>query len=959
MPHDTALIGRRDEVARLAAQLDDVRAGSARTALVAGEAGVGKSRLLTAFVAEARAAGAHVLAGVAEEHFGAPMPYGPILDALEGFVRDYGPMRAAALGGPAYGILTKFFDLGGDPMGSQQQVFLAVRRMLDHIGGDAPVVLVLEDLHWADPSTLDLLRHLGQARPEGRRLLLLGSYRSVGIERDAPLLWQLLGSPAFLRRTERIELGRFGLDEVRELLSAGSGGRVDARLVRRCFEWSGGNPFFAEQLMAAGALAEPDSVRLSADLMTIILARLHTLKPVSGQVLRVAAVAGRAMSRRLLRTVSGLPGEQLNEALQECFDRQMLYAGDDQDVYRFQHALLREAVYQSTVRDARVDLHLAMARALTADPGLGLGEGSAAAELASHWYLAGSWPEALGAAVQAGRAAVRTLAFPSAEVQFQRALELWPRVPDAESRAGMSRVELLAAAADAARWAGHVEPAVEHIRRAVTEAGDAEPDRLGELHERLGSYLWEAGRRAESLAAYRQAAALLGDRPPSAVKARVSAALALGDLQAGRYAEGRQKADAALAMALDVNAVAEQGRALNISGLALGMLGDHERGEERLRQALEIARSVNHLEDRFRAYGNLGLVLENAGRLREAATVTTQGLEVARQFDLAYTRQGTVLANNASAALVLLGEWDEAERIITEVSLDRPPQESLYPRLTLAEVRVARGDFDGARELLASIADVEKGEDPRFLGPLHTVRAELALGEGDLAGAAAEVAHGLSVLRDGENTMELLRLCAVGMRCAADRGAPEASDELALLAGSVRGRKLTAEEEQLLSLCAAERKRSRRADTAEVWSQVAAGWAGLDRAYPAAYARWREAEAAGRDRDRAKRAAREAHRAARALGAAPLAGRVERFAARIGMNLAEAAPPLPYGLTPTEWEVLGYLYDGYDAARIAQLRGRSRRTVETQIGRVFRRLGVHNAVEAVAFARREGFFEAA
>ncbi|MGA5301128.1 ATP-binding protein [Nucisporomicrobium flavum] len=959
MPHETALIGRRGEVARLAAQLDDVRAGSARTALVAGEAGIGKSRLLAAFVAEAGAAGSHVLAGAAEEHFGAPMPYGPILDAIEGFVRDYGPDRAAALGGPAYGILTKFFDLGGDPMGSQQQVFLAVRRMLDHIGGDAPVVLVLEDLHWADPSTLDLVRHLGQARPEGRRLLLVGSYRSVGIERDAPLLWQLLGSPAFLRRTERIELGRFSLDEVRELVSADSAGRVDPRLVRRCFEWSSGNPFFAEQLMAAGALAEPDSVRLSADLMTIILARLHTLKPVSGQVLRVAAVAGRAMSRRLLRTVSGLPGEQLNEALQECFDRQMLYAGDDQDVYRFQHALLREAVYQSTVRDTRVDLHLAMARALTADPGLGLVEGSAAAELASHWYLAGSWPEALGAAVQAGRAAVRTLAFPSAEVQFQRAVELWPRVPQAESRAGMSRVELLAAAADAARWAGHVEPAVEHIRRAVAEAGDADPDRLGELHERLGSYLWEAGRRAESLAAYRRAAALLGDRPPSAVKARVSAALALGDLQAGRYAEGRQKADAALAMALDVDAVAEQGRALNVSGLALGMLGDADRGVERLRQALEIARSVNHLEDRFRAYGNLGLVLENAGRLREAATVTTEGLEVARQFDLAYTRQGTVLANNASAALVLLGEWDEADRIITEVSLDRPPQESLYPRLTLAEVRVARGDFEGARELLASIADVEHGEDPRFLGPLHTVRAELALGEGDLAGAAAEVARGLAVVRDGENTLELLRLCAVGMRCAADRGDPAAGDELALVAGAVRRRELTAEEQQLLSLCAAERKRSRRAGTAEVWSQVAAGWTELDRAYPAAYARWREAEVAGRDRDRAKRAAREAHRAAKALGAVPLARRIERFAARVGMNLAEAAPPLPYGLTPTEWEILGYLYEGHDAARIAQMRGRSRRTVETQIGRVFRRLGVRNAVEAVALARREGFYTAA
>jgi DNA-binding CsgD family transcriptional regulator len=951
------LIGREREMALLAEHLDTVRAGDARTVLIGGEAGVGKSCLLGAFNERARAAGAHVLSGTAEEHFGDPMPYGPVLDALEGFVREYGTGRAEELGGPAYQVLARFFDLGGDPMSSQQQVFLAVRRMLDHIGVDAPVVLALEDLHWADPSTLDLVRHLGQARPGGRRLLLVGSYRSTGVERDAPLLWQLLGSPAFFRRTERIGLARFSLAEVRELVTVKSG-RVDPRLVQRCYEWSSGNPFFAEQLMAAGALNMPDNVRLSADLMTIILARLHTLKPVSGQVLRVAAVAGRAMSRRLLRVVSALPGEQLNEALQECFDRQMLYAGDDQDVYRFQHALLREAVYQSTVRDTRVDLHLAMARALTADPSLSLAEGSAAAELASHWYLAGSRPEAFTAAVQAGLAAVRTLAFPSAEMQFTRALEMWRQVADAESRAGMSKVDLLAATADAARWAGNVEPAVEHIRQAVAEAGNIGPDSLSELYERLGSYLWEAGRRAESLAAYRQAAALLGERPPSAVKARVSAALALADLQVGRYAEGRQKADAALAMATEIGATAEEGRALDISGLAVGMLGDPDGGEIRLRRALAIAEAVNHIEDRLRAYGNLGLILENAGRLREAATVTTEGLEVAHQLALTHTRQGAVLANNASAALVLLGEWNEAEKIITEVSLDRPPLESTYPRLTLAEIKVARGDFDEARDLLASIADVEHGEDPRFLGPLRTVQAELALGEGDLAGAAGEVAQGLAALRGGENTLELLRLCAVGMRCAADRPDPRAGDELALVAGAARRRELTAEEDQLVALCAAERQRIRRADTAVLWSQVAAGWTRLDRPYPVAYARWREAEAAGGDRERAKQAARDAHRAAKRLGARPLAERIERLATRIGVNLAEAPPPLPYGLTRAEWEILRFQYEGYDTAHIARVRGRSPRTVETQLSRIFKKLDVRNAVEAVALARRERLFEA-
>jgi DNA-binding CsgD family transcriptional regulator/tetratricopeptide (TPR) repeat protein len=956
VPQETALIGREREMAVLTERLDEVCAGAARTVLIGGEAGVGKSSVLSAFAERARAAGAHVLSGTAEEYFGDPMPYGLVLDALEGFVRDYGAARAEQLGGPAFPVLTRFFDLGGDPMSSQQQVFLAVRRMLDHVGADAPVVLALEDLHWADPSTLDLVRHLGQARPEGRRLLLVCSYRSIGVERDAPLLWQLLGSAAFRRRTERIELDRFGLDEIRRLVHAADRGGVDAQLVQRCFDWSGGNPFFAEQLLAAGVLAEPDEVRLSADLMTILLVRLHSLKPVTSRVLRVAAVAGRAMSRRLLRTVSALPGEQLNEALQECFDRQMLYAAEDQDVYRFQHALLREAVYQSTVRDARVDLHLAMARALTADPTLGLSDGSAAAELASHWYLAGSLPEALTTAVRAGQAAARTLAFPSAEVQFTRALEMWGRVPDAAECAGMSFAELFVAAADAARWSGHVDRAVTHIRQAIDESGGAGPDRLGELNERLGSYLWEAGSRSVSLTAFQAAAGLLEGRPASAVKARVLAAVALADLQAGRYTNGRQKADEALAMAAEVGAKAEEGRALNVSGLARGMLGDVAGGEERLRKALSIAESVNHIEDRFRAYGNLGLVLENAGRLREAAAVTTDGLEAARQLSLAHTRQGALLAGNASAALVLLGEWDEAEKIITEVSLDRPPLESLYPRLTLAEVKAARGHFGEARELLASIAGLEHGEDPRFLGPLHAVQAEIALCEDDLTGATAEVAKGLAALRGSENTLELLRLCAVGMRCAADRGDARAGDELALLAGDARRRELSAEEIQLVALCAAERQRVRHADTPAVWSRVAEGWNALDRPYRTAYARWREAEVTG-ERDRARKAAREAHRTAVRLGARPMAERIERFATRVGLSLTEAPAPFRYGLTPAEREVLHRLYDGLDTAQIAHERRRSVRTVEKQLSGIFRKLGVRSGVEAVAFARREGLFD--
>jgi DNA-binding CsgD family transcriptional regulator len=946
---EAPLIGRRAELRLLTERLTEAREGTSRTVLVGGDAGIGKSRLLSTFARSARDAGAHVLAGTCEEHFGDPMPYGPLLEILETFGREYGER----LGGPAYQRLIDFFDLDGPGMTSPQQVFLAVRRMLDHVGADTPVVLIIEDLHWADPSTLDLVRHLAQARPEDRRLLLVCSYRPRDPGRDDPFR-QLLAGATFLRRTERIELPGFTLPELREFLTAEQGARVDPRLVERCFDWSDGIPFHAEQLVAAGALDNPDDLQLPADTRSVVLARLSGLGPDALRVLRVAAVAGRAVSRRLLRRVSGLPSEALGAAVQECFDRQMLVTGRDEDLYRFRHALLREAVYQTTVRDTQVDLHLAMAEALTADPGLSRSDGSAAAELATHWYQAGSWPEALATAVEAGEVAWRTLAFGSAEVQFARALRAWKRVQDPEKLAGLPQRRLLLRAAEAARWSGDAGRALAYIDQALALGGG---DPAGELTERRATYLWEQGRRPEAVTVYQETAARLADQPASAVKARVLAGVALADLHAGHYLEGRDRAAGALTTAVEAGARAEEGRALNLSGLALGMLGDPA-GVGRLKRAIEIARAENHIEDLLRAYGNLGLILEHAGRLREAAETTTTGLEEARQLEVANTIQAMILATNASAAFVLLGEWDEAEKIIIEATVDRSPAESIYPRLTLAEIAVARGAYGQAHELLDSIADADHGDDPRFLGPLHTVRALLALGEGDPGRAADEVRRGVEAVRAGENRLELLRLCAVGLRCAADLGATAAGDWLAQQGWDPGAGEPDGEAAQLVRLCAAERRRLRGRDTVADWSRIATGWAELDRPYEAAYARWRQAAAtyASIDAAEARPAARAAYQAARTLGAEPLRAAVARLAAEIGLDLADRPAPakLPYDLTRTEFETLRLMCEGLDATAIANARGVVKRTVETQQGRVYRKMNVRSALEATARARRDG-----
>lgn len=232
--------------------------------------------------------------------------------------------------------------------------------------------------------------------------------------------------------------------------------------------------------------------------------------------------------------------------------------------------------------------------------------------------------------------------------------------------------------------------------------------------------------------------------------------------------------------------------------------------------------------------------------------------------------------------------------------------------------------------------------------------------------------RGVAALQNGENALELLRLCAVGMRCAADqagrRGTPEQArldalafgDHLARVAFNAVPEPPTAETTQLVALCKAERQRIRGEDTDALWNEVAAGWADLDRPYPAAYARRRQAAAAYArgDHEAARLPARDAYRAALELGAEPLSAEVARLAKRIGLSLTErpARATLPYQLSGAEFETLRYMAEGYDTRQIAKARGVAIRTVQTQQGKIYGKLGVHSGTEAVVRAFKEGLF---
>src|SRR5215217_1813199 len=452
-------VGRERELAAMIDALERAAGGTFAAEFVAGESGVGKSRLLNELSKAAEARGARVLAGDCVSFSGGELPYAPVRSALRGLARELDPDPLGELLGLGREELARLVPELGVPgsaapaepatgeQGAQSRLFELLLGVVARLGEGAPVMLVIEDIHWADRSTLDFLAFLiADARRE--RLLLVCSYRTDALHRGHRLrsfLAQHEPRPA----VERVELRAFTREELGAQLHGILEATPDPALVRRLHERTEGNAFFTEELLATSAEGSelPDSLR------DALLLRIEVLPEAVQQVLRMAAAHGRLVPHRLLAAVCELPDWDLHGALREALSHHVLVR-HDAETYAFRHALLQETLESDLLAGERADLHLALARALQDDPTLVSRDGRAAAELCGHWLGAHRLPEGLSAAVRAGLEAEQLYAFADASQHFQRALDLWERVDHAEERTGMEESALYALAADAAYLGG-------------------------------------------------------------------------------------------------------------------------------------------------------------------------------------------------------------------------------------------------------------------------------------------------------------------------------------------------------------------------------------------------------------------------------------------------------------------------------------------------------------------------
>jgi DNA-binding CsgD family transcriptional regulator/tetratricopeptide (TPR) repeat protein len=700
----------------------------------------------------------------------------------------------------------------------------------------------------------------------------------------------------------------------------------------------------------------------------------------------VVAVVGRRAPHRLLAAVAGLDGPRLDEALREAVAGKLLATRPGGDGYEFRHALLREVAYADLLPGERARLHGEVAAALAAHPGWAGGTAATvAAELAHHWEAAGDTERALPAAVEAGVQAERAYAFAEAHRHLERALELWAEVPGAAELTGLDRVGLLERTAGAAFLAHEMPRAAELWREAlagVDPAGD--PIRAGVLHERLGRSLWLTLDDA-ALDAYREAVRLVPAEPPSAERAMVLAGYAQILLMlVGPGAEARQVAEEALDNARRVGARREEGRALARLG-SMVVVEDVEEGLALLRAGQRIAKEQDDVDGLGWASGELAWDNAEVGRLEEARAAALEGAEASRQLGSTWQFH---LTGGAAWYEFLLGRWEDAERHF-DAALDRTRGPgAVHARFDRAEFDVARGDaaarrWLGQAEAMAATAGRVQF-DAQWAHKQAGVRAELALWEGRDEEAWTAVGEGLAALRRGGEETAVPGLFALGLAAAAGRaeralarrdaaGAEAArrdgDDLLARLEAGGGPPERRLETAAVLGQCRAEQTRLHGRPDPAAWAAAAAGWEALGMPYPAACARWREAEAllaARAPRARVEQVLGAAHAVAARLGAGFLLGELERLARRGRVRLAAPPEPAPaaepaapsparsLGLTPREEEVLALVAAGRTNRQIAETLFITEKTASLHVSHILAKLGVAGRVEAAAVALRLG-----
>jgi predicted ATPase/DNA-binding CsgD family transcriptional regulator len=946
------IVGRAEQRARLGRTLDDVIDDGSRFVIIGGDAGVGKTTVVEAFVADLFGVladrKAQLIRGQCVPMGDEGLPYAPIVGALRDLVTQHGReqiLEWAGAGRQALGVLLPALATAPHEADDtiRLQLFEAVTMLLERASENGPLVVIVEDIHWADESTRHLLRFLARALTDAS-VMIIATYRSDELTRRHPLR-PFLAEVGRFPGTVRIDVPALDRAEVAELLTQLMERPPSNVVIDLVYRRSEGIPYFVEELTrsaAQGCIDMPDTLR---DALNV---RILSLSDRTQQTLQLAAVAGNRVDHGLLEAAAGTPNGDLESQLREAVDAAVLTA--DETGYTFRHALLREVIHDDLLPGQHARLHAHFAMILEEHPEL-ISAASVPMEIAHHWNAAHEVNKAFRWALTA--ASSGGAAFHEALKLYERALELWDQVDDPESLAG-SHASVLMRAAYAAEDAGEIERALALMNAALDEL-----DPQKDARERIEALLVKARTAANlvtggGLEPLQEAIRLLPEDADAAFRARVLEMLARRTMLSGNTQQGIEFSQQAVDAAAQADSDSITANAWITLGTSLAGAGQEEEGLAAFERVSHLARSSARTLLRF--YINYSDALNHVGRYEDAASQALSGVEMASELGLQRSL-GAMLAGNAAEPLLALGQWARASAMIERaLELDPPAHHHAHLRLLQAWLFVWRGQLDEADAVLAEFRPSISHEQlsPQYHSQAIRTDAEHALAVGDHQRAWSDVQVFLDHWELYERT-QCYPVLAIGAAAARTLDQRDGGGErLSLIKDFFDHQTLPVH----IRAFWAPVIKAELEDTAAAW-RFALDELGKVQApahlRPLAGLRLAQHLVAGRERTEAKHVLATASAEAIAIGSTLLADRIGALSQRAGFAVAPPPEKSPVaGLTPREIEVLQLVAEGRSNGEIGSALFISTKTASVHVSNILAKLGVSGRGEAAAVAHRIG-----
>lgn len=975
--HSYPLVGRGGELDRLRRLIGADRSSAASAAIVlGGDAGVGKTRVLGELATVARDGGWAVLVGHCLDFGDGALSYLPFTEILGRLAAD-SPATAIELA-EAHPALTRLMPgrrmlldsehAQSEPM-SKADLLEAVHAALEQLGGHQPVVVAVEDVHWADQSSREMLSFLF-ARGFTTPVTVVASYRTDDLHRRHPLR-ALLAEWSRLPAVSRVQLEPLADADIRGLVRTIHPAPMREVELQTIVSRAEGNAFFAEELVDAST---SESKALPNDLSRLLLVRLDQLDDAGKAVVRAASVAGRRVSHELLSRVVDLSPSSLDAAMRSAVESNVLVPAGS-DGYAFRHALLAEAVYDDLLPGERVRLHGAYTAVLRSRdiPGT-------AAELARHARKAHDIPAAVLAGIEAGDDAMSVGGPDEAARHYVQALELVAGLP--ADAAEVDAIELTVKASEAVTAAGRQDRAVDLVQDQLNQLTvPGRPLDRAKLLLALAAAAVLADATVDVLAATTEALGLVPAEPATALRARLLAVHARANLDRRRDDEAFRWADAAIDMGRELGLGSVVSDATTTLAKLQDRAGNPEESLRALQRIAEQAQADGDAMAELRSLHHIGSLHFTAGRLAEALAVYHEATARAEKVGRPWAPYGLDVRLMAAITAYYLGEWDTARAVVDVTG--QSPSAMAEASLTAVGLSVSAGRGDSAAlELLPHLRSWWSRDG--FIAVLSGGAAIDLYGDADDVTTAVEVYDSmvgavsslwqvtafqarirLSALVLGQLANQAGRLSANERVHLADRAAEllaaatEAHDrhkEMGVVGPEADAwmARVGAEHLRLCWLTGVEQVDEPQLVAA--WEQTVDAFERLGHVFELARSQCRLAavlRATGHVRESRALAGR-ARDTARHLAAKPLLAELKTLGSGPTASRGRPGDRRHERLTPREQEILGLVAKGRSNAEIARQLFISAKTVSVHVSNILAKLDASGRTEAAALARERG-----